>query len=68
MGNAQNQRYALNLHLNTTVYLERQGGFEEELVSSMEVLHHLHYFLTYSHIHRNVFKSPGKYVVTGILL
>ena len=41
MGNVQNQRYALNLHLNTTIYMERQGGFEEELVGSMELLHYL---------------------------
>lgn len=41
MGNVQNQRYALNLHLNTTIYMERQGGFEEELVGSTELPHYL---------------------------
>lgn len=33
--NVQNQSWALILHWNTTVYVERQDGFEEELVDSI---------------------------------
>lgn len=39
--NVQNQRGALQLPWNATIYMERQDGLKEELVDGTELLHHL---------------------------